>query len=112
MLHSALKYCCLVSALHAAALAGHSSTVKQLLDHKALINATDLLKHTALFRACEMGHMDVVQTLIDCGAQVDVHDQDGRSPLHWSVERRSPLHLASLNEPFYSHIRDDTSWQL
>ena len=72
-----------VAALHAAALAGHASTVKQLLDHKALINATDLLKHTALFRACEMGHMDVVQTLIDCGAQVDVHDQDGRSPLHW-----------------------------
>ncbi len=26
---------------------------------------------------------DVVQTLIDCKAKVDIKDQDGRSPLHW-----------------------------
>ena len=46
---------------------------------------TDLQKHTPLFRACEMGHTDVVQTLIDCGAKVEVEDQDGRSPLHWAA---------------------------
>ena len=39
--------------------------------------------HTPLFRACEMGHTDVVQALIDGGAQVLIIDQDGRSPLHW-----------------------------
>ncbi|CAG2222611.1 INVS [Mytilus edulis] len=69
--------------LHAAALSGHASTVKLLLDHGALIDAPDLLKHTSLFRACEMGHTDVVQTLIDYGARVDVLDHDGRSSLHW-----------------------------
>lgn len=74
-----------LAALHAAALAGHASTVRLLLDNSSQIDATDLLKHTALFRACEMGHTDVVQTLIDCGAKVNVVDQDGRSPLHWSV---------------------------
>ena len=73
----------IVAALHAAALAGHASTVRLLLDNAAQIDSTDLLKHTPLFRACEMGHTDVVQTLIDCGAKVDVVDQDGRSPLHW-----------------------------
>jgi len=30
-----------------------------------------------------MGHTDVVQTLIDDGARVDMVDEDGRSPLHW-----------------------------
>lgn len=77
---------CFLSALHAAALSGHASTVKILLDHGALIDAPDLLKHTPLFRACEMGHTDVVQTLIDYGARVDVLDHDGRSSLHWWVK--------------------------
>jgi len=72
-----------LSALHAAALSGHASTVKLLLDHGAQIDAIDYMKHTPLFRACEMGHTDVVQTLIDDGARVDMLDEDGRSPLHW-----------------------------
>ena len=45
----------------------------------------DQAKHTPLFRACEMGHMDVVQTLMEYRARVDILDQDGRSPLHWYV---------------------------
>ena len=71
------------SALHASALSGHALSVKSLLDHGAQIEAVDFMKHTPLFRACEMGHTDVVQTLIDDGARVDVLDEDGRSPLHW-----------------------------
>lgn len=73
----------LCPALHASALSGHASSVKLLLDHGAQIDAVDRLKHTALFRACEMGHTSVVQSLIDYGARVDVLDFDGRSPLHW-----------------------------
>ena len=59
-------------ALHATSLAGHATTVKILLANGAHINMTDLQKHTPLFRACEMGHTDVVQTLIDCGAKVNL----------------------------------------
>lgn len=73
----------LYPALHASGLSGHASSVKLLLDHGAQIDAVDRLKHTALFRACEMGHTSVVQSLIDYGARVDVLDFDGRSPLHW-----------------------------
>ena len=51
-------------ALHAAALSGHVSTVKLLLENNAQVDATDVMKHTPLFRACEMGHKDVIQTLI------------------------------------------------
>ncbi|KAI6052668.1 inversin isoform X1 [Marmota monax] len=73
------------TALHAAALSGHVSTVKLLLENDAQVDATDVMKHTPLFRACEMGHKDVIQTLIKGGARVDLIDQDGHSLLHWAA---------------------------
>ncbi|EHB02278.1 Inversin [Heterocephalus glaber] len=73
------------TALHAAALSGHVTTVKLLLENDAQVDATDVMKHTPLFRACEMGHKDVIQTLIKGGARVDLVDQDGHSLLHWAA---------------------------
>ncbi|XP_040095004.1 inversin isoform X5 [Oryx dammah] len=73
------------TALHAAALSGHVSTVRLLLENNAQVDATDVMKHTPLFRACEMGHKDVIQTLIKGGARVDLVDQDGHSLLHWAA---------------------------
>ncbi|XP_058528746.1 inversin isoform X4 [Ochotona princeps] len=73
------------TALHAAALSGHVSTVKLLLENNAQVDAVDVMKHTPLFRACEMGHKDVIQTLIKGGARVDLVDQDGHSLLHWAA---------------------------
>uniref|UniRef100_A0A8B9SWK9 Inversin n=1 Tax=Anas platyrhynchos TaxID=8839 RepID=A0A8B9SWK9_ANAPL len=67
------------TALHAAALSGHVSTVKLLLEHNAQVDALDVMKHTPLFRACEMGHKEVIQTLIKGGARVDLVDQDGNA---------------------------------
>nr|XP_033785539.1 inversin isoform X2 [Geotrypetes seraphini] len=75
------------TALHAAALSGHASTVKLLLHHGAQVDAADVMKHTPLFRACEMGQREVIQTLIKGGARVDLVDQDGHSPLHWAALR-------------------------
>ncbi|XP_058868933.1 inversin isoform X2 [Acipenser ruthenus] len=73
------------TALHAAALSGHMSTVSLLLEHGAQVDSMDVMKHTPLFRACEMGHRDVIQTLIKGKARVDLVDQDGHSPLHWAA---------------------------
>ncbi|XP_041104124.1 inversin isoform X2 [Polyodon spathula] len=73
------------TALHAAALSGHVSTVSLLLEHGAQVDSMDVMKHTPLFRACEMGHRDVIQTLIKGKARVDLVDQDGHSPLHWAA---------------------------
>ena len=98
---SAAPLCSFSTGLHAAALSGHASTVRLLLEHGSDIDAQDLLMHTPLFRACEMGHTDVVQALIDGGAQVEVIDQDGRSPLHWSVVLPSMSIVLNDDVPFY-----------
>lgn len=73
----------MVTALHAAALSSYASTVRLLQEFGAEVNAADNMKHTPIFRACEMGNTDVVQALIEGGARLDLTDQDGRSPLHW-----------------------------
>ncbi|XP_062841390.1 inversin [Trichomycterus rosablanca] len=73
------------TALHAAALSGHVSTVQLLLEKGATVDPLDVMKHTPLFRACEMGHRDVILTLIKGGARVDLVDTDGHSALHWAA---------------------------
>ncbi|KAI1894149.1 hypothetical protein AGOR_G00112840 [Albula goreensis] len=71
--------------LHAAALSGHVSTVRLLLERGAMVDALDVMKHTPLFRACEMGHRDVILTLIKGEARVDLVDMDGHTALHWAA---------------------------
>ncbi|XP_043116979.1 inversin isoform X2 [Puntigrus tetrazona] len=73
------------TALHAAALSGHVSTARLLLEQGAMVDPLDVMKHTPLFRACEMGHRDVILTLIKGGARVDLVDIDGHSALHWAA---------------------------
>ncbi|KAJ8288416.1 hypothetical protein COCON_G00010750 [Conger conger] len=59
------------TALHAAALSGHVSTVRLLLERGAMVDALDVMKHTPLFRACE--------------GRVDLVDLDGHTALHWAA---------------------------
>lgn len=76
---------CVQTALHAASLSGHVSTVKLLLERGAMVDSLDVMKHTPLFRACEMGHRDVILTLIKGGCQLQfrvmVHGLGGRGRL-------------------------------
>ncbi|KAK7881071.1 hypothetical protein WMY93_032321 [Mugilogobius chulae] len=73
------------TALHAASLSGHVSTVKLLLEKGAMVDSLDVMKHTPLFRAGEMGHKDVILTLIKGSARVDLVDVDGHTALHWAA---------------------------
>ncbi|KAM6909667.1 inversin [Xenentodon cancila] len=73
------------TALHAASLSGHVSTVKLLLEKGAMVDSLDVMKHTPLFRACEMGYRDVILTLIKGSAHVDLVDVDGHTALHWAA---------------------------
>ncbi|XP_051922106.1 inversin [Hippocampus zosterae] len=73
------------TALHAASLSGHVSTVKLLLERGGMVDSLDVMKHTPLFRACEMGQRDVILTLIKGAARVDLVDVDGHTALHWAA---------------------------
>lgn len=93
-------------ALHAAALSGHVSTVKLLLENNAQVDATDVMKHTPLFRACEMGHKDVIQTLIK-GSLLRM--------LPLSHSRRSellhsPSEIYSLTPQRATWVEDEGEW--
>nr|XP_032801958.1 inversin isoform X1 [Petromyzon marinus] len=95
------------TALHAAALSGHVSTVRLLLAHGAQVDAANVMKHTPLFRACEMGHKEVIETLIEGGARVDLVDQDGHSPLHWAaLGGNADICLILIRNGIHPDVRD------
>ena len=65
-----------------AASRGHTETVRYLVGFPEVeVDHTDDEGRTALHCAVENNHADVVQVLIDAGADIEVRDQLGSSPL-------------------------------
>ena len=64
---------------------GAMNNVFFFLQHGANANAVDSNGHTALFRACERGHTEVVVVLMNAGALWDLQDTSGRTCLHWAA---------------------------
>ena len=66
--------------------------VKLLLKHGADVNSaytcTSSEGYTPLCLAVKGGHEKVVQLLLECGANVDAQDNDGKTVLHFAVNRR------------------------
>lgn len=97
------------SALHGAALNGHSEVVQKLIDWGADVNQmrfdTDA---TALILAAQKGWLEVVSILLENGAEIEARDIQGRTPLSWAsgnghvhvveelVERSAHLDLPDL----------------
>ena len=74
---------------------GHIAQCEKLVQAKA-----DVAQHhpeadgaTALHVACERGHEQLAQKLIEWGCVVDVIDDDGQTPLHYAIEN-SQIELA------------------
>ena len=69
------------TALHRAALDGHASIVKLLIDHGAAVDARDKDGDTPLHDAARNGHLPAVKLLVGAGAQLDAPNHMGQTPL-------------------------------
>ena len=70
-----------------ASYSGHIETVRYLVGLPEVdVNHRDSDDYTALHCAMEEKHTDVVQLLIDAGADIETKDNDGRSPLHCACD--------------------------
>ena len=66
---------------------GHTETVRYLVGLPEVdVNHRHTDSNTALHCAVEKEHTDVVQLLIDAGADIETKDNNGRSPLHCACE--------------------------
>ena len=74
--------------LHIVSAKGRTETVRYLVGLKDVdVNIADDKGYTALHSAVDKGHVDVVQVLIDAGADIDAKNNMGRSPLFWAWKR-------------------------
>lgn len=73
------------------ACAGWLPLVKMLIQHKADVCATSKAAQTALHFAAEMGHVDVVASLLDAAGKqlIVMKDQGNWTPLHHAAEQGS-----------------------
>ncbi|XP_049843130.1 ankyrin repeat domain-containing protein 65-like [Schistocerca gregaria] len=73
------------TALHYAAMQGHTGMVRCLIGNGAEVDARSDAGHTPLHLAAWKGHAAVVRLLAAASADVDARDQWGRTPLHWAA---------------------------
>ena len=82
--------------LQDAARKGDAATVKKLLDEGVDVNTRFRYNATALFYACDHGHIDVVKVLLDKGADMSVKDTFyGFTPLMLATspaQKKKPEH--------------------
>ena len=82
--------------LQDAARKGDAAAVKKLLDEGVDVNTKFRYNATALFYACDHGHLDVVKVLLDHGADMNVKDTFyGFTPLMLAIgpaQKKTPEH--------------------
>jgi ankyrin repeat protein len=88
-------------ALNEAARLGHDRIMQSLLRAGADVNNTTALGEPPLYTACNKGHENVVQTLLqDRNINVNQPDELGRTPLHIAVSREHDAIVSRLlNKP-------------
>lgn len=80
------------TAIHYCALAGNYDILFEILNHlspsdtQKELNRQSVIGWTPLLIACNKGHMELVNSLLNNHARVDVFDLEGRSALHLAAE--------------------------
>lgn len=86
------------SSLRIAAEFGQLGIVKNILqDGKVVIDTVDeSTGRTSLHYAAKAGHVEIVQRLLECGADCNTKDLKSKTPLHYSVRREGSQCLKML----------------
>ncbi|XP_063442777.1 ankyrin repeat domain-containing protein 27-like [Mytilus trossulus] len=74
------------TALHIAALHGQAHLIDVLIQHGAIVNASDYLGLTPLHLACQKGFQNIILLLLHFKADVMLTDGVGNTPLHLCVD--------------------------
>lgn len=69
--------------------------ISALLSHKANINASDCFGRTALHYAAKKNYRDAVIFLLQCGANKDAEDNEGKRPIDLCSESLDVLFIAN-----------------
>ena len=82
-----MKDCEGTTALHCAAQAGCSKdTIQAVIDYGADVNAVNKDNVTALMIACEKGNIDVINVLLQTGADPNIKNCEGAAVLHYAAK--------------------------
>ena len=85
------------SALHFATIRGHLSIVRLLLENKADVNLRKRLGLTPLHIVAQYSKQtDLVQVLLDHGADIEAPDDRGDTPLDWAITFGSGVMVQEL----------------
>uniref|UniRef100_A0A803Y3Z7 CARD domain-containing protein n=1 Tax=Meleagris gallopavo TaxID=9103 RepID=A0A803Y3Z7_MELGA len=76
-----------VTPLHTASQRGNADVAKQLLHHKANVNAKDKQSKSPLHFACERGDKTMVEMLLNANADPNAQDKEKKTPLHAAALR-------------------------
>ncbi len=82
--------------LHYAAIAGHKTIAKYLLENNAATNVQDSSGATPLHEAVRYGRTGIAKMLLDAGASVDAKDNLGKTPVLLIIPEKQRLELYSL----------------
>ncbi len=93
---------------------GYRDTVKKLTQAGALPDIRSTVQRTALFFAVMSGHVNCVGLLIIAGANKELKDELGKTPLDWALQKKETSRTAEIKERFTAIIEllskdDETS---
>jgi ankyrin repeat protein len=79
------------AALHKAAEAGHAAVIEALLEGGSVLEERILTNYNSpLHIACDNSHLEAAQALLKAGANVNIGNAFGNSPLHACIMANKP----------------------
>lgn len=90
--------------LHYAAIGGHKSIAKYLIENNAATNVQDSSGATPLHEAVRYGRTEIAKMLLDAGASVDAKDNLGKTPILLIIPEKQSKELYSLLVSYKSDI--------